>query len=199
MIEIAAAINGFAPGGQVQPPENAVVLVPLQVLQELLAEVRALRSEIFEMRSRQEALEARISGREVQQDAQKEMLALKTTIEARDEELRALKAEMAALEENTARERAYDRQRLAALEHREPEATTKTLAHIDDLYTLMKKEGHPPLSMARAARLLGMSKSGVKHLMSLVRQDSRFEVVRDPHHRQRLLIKLRRFPAKTGP
>jgi chromosome segregation ATPase len=199
MIEIAAAINGFAPGGQVSPPEDQLITLTLGQLRELIhgavqkaaepifQELEALRGEIFELRSRQTALETRISGREVPQDTQEEMLTLKTTIEARDEEIRALKSELETLEGSVARERAYDRQRIARLENPPDEPTPSEKDHIDRVEKLLRNNPRHAMSFAELRGCLNLSAGRVSQIVKKL-DPAKFEIRKGSNHKARILV-----------
>ena len=54
--------------------------------------------------------------------------------------------------------------------------TKKTIDHIDDLYRLMIEEKARQVSIAKAARLLGVSKERMRQLKPLILKDDRFEI-----------------------
>jgi cell division septum initiation protein DivIVA len=54
--------------------------------------------------------------------------------------------------------------------------TKKTIDHIDDLYRLMIEEKTQQVSIAKAARLLGISKERMRQLKPLILKDDRFEM-----------------------
>ena len=61
--------------------------------------------------------------------------------------------------------------------NQEKAATTKkTIDHIDDLYRLMIEEKTQQVSIAKAARLLGISKERMRQLKPLILKDDRFEM-----------------------
>ena len=54
--------------------------------------------------------------------------------------------------------------------------TKKTIDHIDDLYRLMIEDKTAQVSIAKAARLLGISKERMRQLKPLILKDDRFEM-----------------------
>ena len=57
-----------------------------------------------------------------------------------------------------------------------PETNKKTTDHIDDLHRLMIEDRSQQISIAKAARLLGISKERMRQLKPLILQDGRFEM-----------------------
>ena len=61
--------------------------------------------------------------------------------------------------------------------NQEKAATTKkTIDHIDDLHRLMIEDKTAQISVAKAARLLGVSKERMRQLKPLILKDDRFEM-----------------------
>ena len=61
--------------------------------------------------------------------------------------------------------------------NQEKAATTKkTIDHIDDLHRLMIEDKTAQISVAKAARLLGISKERMRQLKPLILKDDRFEI-----------------------
>jgi len=54
--------------------------------------------------------------------------------------------------------------------------TKKTVDHIDDLHRLMIEDKTAQVSIAKAARLLGISKERMRQLKPLILKDDRFEI-----------------------
>jgi cell division septum initiation protein DivIVA len=54
--------------------------------------------------------------------------------------------------------------------------TKKTTDHIDDLHRLMIEDKTAQISVAKAARLLGVSKERMRQLKPLILKDDRFEI-----------------------
>ena len=57
-----------------------------------------------------------------------------------------------------------------------PETNKKTTDHIDDLHRLMIEDRSQQVSIAKGARLLGISKERLRQLKPLIMQDGRFEM-----------------------
>ena len=109
---------------------------------------------------------------------------IKTALEERDDEIAALREEIAL-------ERAYDRRRIARLEEPAPALSQKTAGdHLDKLFSEMKRLSIRQVTMRDAARLLGVSKRQMKDVKPYLADNSRFVIVKDPHHKQRHLIRL---------
>ena len=60
--------------------------------------------------------------------------------------------------------------------HGSPATTKKTIDHIDELHRLMIEEKTQQVSVAKAARLLGISKERMRQLKPLILKDDRFEI-----------------------
>jgi len=124
------------------------------------------------------------------------LAALEEREKAREEELIALreetarqKEEIVALREEVALERAYDRQRISKLEAPAPVLSQKTgEAHLNRLFSEMKRLRMRQTTTRDAARLMGISKDQAKKLKPYLAADFRFTLLKDPHHKQRYLI-----------
>lgn len=113
------------------------------------------------------------------------------SIQRQDEEIKKLRTELDALREETALERAYDRQRIKKLEEPAPALSQKTAAdHLDRLFSEMHRLKILQVTVKDAARLLEISKRQMKDVKPYLADDSRFVVMKDPHHRQRHLIRI---------
>ena len=109
---------------------------------------------------------------------------IKTALSEKDDEIAALREEIAL-------ERAYDRRRIARLEEPAPALSQKTAGdHLDKLFSEMRRLSIRQTTTKDAARLLGVSKPLVKKLKPYLAKDSRFVILRDPRHKQRHLIRL---------
>lgn len=140
------------------------------------------------------------------------LTALEERDRQREEELAALREENRQLREEVALERAHDRKRIADLEdlvEREglqsalarqriskleapaPALREETAAgHLDRLFSEMRRLNLRQVTTKDAAHLLGISKRQMKDVKPYLAGDSRFVVVKDPHHKQRHLIRL---------
>lgn len=128
------------------------------------------------------------------------------------EKVEALEARMEEMEERHAKERAEDRKRIAdleaannlraldiasdrrritSLEAPAPEISTNTAAdHITKLFSEMQRLKIKRIKMKDAASLIGMTDRQAKKLKPMIAEDARFQIVRDPKHKQRHLIQL---------
>lgn len=112
-------------------------------------------------------------------------------IEALEEENRALEADLEEFNDLRALEIAQNRRRISTLEEPNvPPPTAKTLDHLDHLAKEMKESRTRQLSVTRAAKILGLSPKRVHQLRPLIEHDKRFNIVDDPHHKQRLMIRM---------
>lgn len=62
--------------------------------------------------------------------------------------------------------------------------------YIEKLYTLMQQSGMAQISISNAAKILGCSITHAHRLKQTITSDKRFVLVKDPHHKQRHLIRL---------
>lgn len=128
------------------------------------------------------------------------------------EKLAALEEEYRNFREEVALERAHDRKRIADLEdlvEREGlqsalarqrisklEAPAPALkgdtaaAHLDCLFSEMRRLNLRQIRMKDAARILGLSVPQMKNVKPHIGDDPRFAIVKDPSHKQRHLIRL---------
>lgn len=103
-----------------------------------------------------------------------------------------LKADLEEFNDLRALEIAQNRRRISTLEEpKVPPPTTKTLGHLDHLAREMKESRTRQLTFTRAAKILGLSSVRVHQLRPLIEHDKRFDIVADPHHKQRLKIRMR--------
>lgn len=88
-------------------------------------------------------------------------------------------------------EAARARQRITTLEKPAPALREETAAaHLDHLFSEMRRLSIRQVTTKDAARLLGLSKRQMKDVKPYLAEDSRFVVMKDPHHKQRHLIQL---------
>jgi hypothetical protein len=159
-----------------QASEAKLITVPIQLFQDLLSEVQRLRQEVTRLSERFAVLEA--------QNSQEKSSRVETDPA---DEILALNAKLEAIQEETALERAYDRQRLAKLEASQDSQSKcendapsrlgkKTLARITQLKEILKKRGASQ-SFQQLQKDLGLSPSAFTRLLSYL--DKRvFEVAR---------------------
>lgn len=117
-------------------------------LQALQEEVAALRSERDQDREEIAALRRSVASTEKQQDtlADNQLIQLRLIREVKEES------------------------------HKEPSITKKTTNHIDQLHKLMLEDRSQQVSIAKGARLLGISKERLRQLKPLILKDGRFEM-----------------------
>ncbi|MDD3566720.1 MAG: hypothetical protein PHN90_13740 [Methanothrix sp.] len=109
----------------------------------------------------------------------------------KDQRIADLEARLEDHESFDGRERATDRQRITALETPALALSQKTAGdHLDKLFSEMRRLSIRQTTTKDAARLLGVSKPLAKKLKPYLAADSRFVILRDPHHKQRHLIRL---------
>jgi hypothetical protein len=128
------------------------------------------------------------------------------------ERLVALEGEYRDFREETALERAHDRKRIAdledlveregleaararqritALETPAPPLREETAsAHLDRLFSEMRRLNLRQVRMKDAARILEISVPQMKNVKPHIGDDPRFVIVKDPSHKQRHLIRL---------
>ncbi len=108
---------------------------------------------------------------------------IEAAIQPLQDEIAQLREELASLEkvQDTLSENQLIQLRLihGLKEGTQEKATTttkKTIDHIDDLYRLMIEDKTAQVSIAKAARLLGISKERMRQLKPLILKDDRFEI-----------------------
>ncbi|MGC9528989.1 MAG: hypothetical protein ACP5D7_25955 [Limnospira sp.] len=109
----------------------------------------------------------------------------------KDQRIADLEASLEAHEGFDGRERASDRQRISKLEAPAPALREETAkGHLDRLFSEMHRLRIMQVTTKDAARLLGISKRQMKDVKPYLATDSRFVIVKNPHHKQRHLIRL---------
>lgn len=107
----------------------------------------------------------------------------------KDQRIADLEARLEDHESFDGRERATDRQRITALETPAPALREETAKdHVDRLFSEMRRLKMRYVTTKDAARLLEISKPHMHKLKPYLADDSRFAIIKDPHHRQRHLI-----------
>lgn len=107
------------------------------------------------------------------------------------EEVEALRRDHEDHRETVAREIASDRRRITALETPAPALREETAKdHLDKLFSEMRRLNIRQTTTKDAARLLGVSKPLIDKIKPHLAADPRFVILRDPHHKQRHLIRL---------
>ncbi|OPY50863.1 MAG: hypothetical protein A4E48_01726 [Methanosaeta sp. PtaU1.Bin060] len=162
----SASINTFGPSPKVGFESHSEQLITLTYgqLQDLI--VQAIQEALQPLQDRISSLEDRVTGLQ--------------------EENAALRAKLASLEKD--RDVLSDNQLIQLRlihelkekvnqESQSPATTTKkTTDHIDDLHRLMIEDKTAQVSIAKAARLLGISKERMRQLKPLILKDDRFEI-----------------------
>jgi regulator of replication initiation timing len=163
MTEVAIArINTFGPSPKAdfESPSDQLIVLTYAQLQDLI----------------KGAIEQAI------QPLQDEIAQLREEIDQDRQEIVALRLKTASLEKDrdTLSENQLIQLRLIhELKERDQEkaaTTKKTVDHIDDLHRLMIEDKTAQVSIAKAARLLGISKERMRQLKPLILKDDRFEI-----------------------
>jgi len=184
MIEVATArINSFARKEQsvafsVQP-SNQLINLTLGQLQDLI--MQAIQEATAPLEARLQDLQARLDAIEVRgvgpgeggeerirtlPGGQETQIATFQVFQDLHAENVALKRELCDLQEITARERAYDRQRITKLEHREPQPLQKDRAEI--LRALIAANGGKMLAKD-ARKKMHLSRSRFSELLATMK------------------------------
>lgn len=103
-------------------------------------------------------------------------------------EISELRKALEDLNDSLLIEIARDRQRITALER--PVFGPNARARIDELHGLMRKHRLQQITFSEAAKLLDITRQRANQLKPLIEDDDRFVLVKDPHHDQRILIRL---------
>jgi len=148
----------------VDPSTRALLVDILSQLAAVKEEVSSLKDEVAELRE---------EGRQ------------------KDERIAALEARLSEHEDFDASNMVEARQRLAALETPAPALSQKTAeVHLNALFSEMKRLNLRQTTTKDGARLMGISKDQAKKLKPYLVADMRFTLLKDPHHKQRYLIRL---------
>ena len=170
-----AGINDFASNVTTVPPQLRALIA-----QEVARQNASLLEEIQQLKAESAAKDERIT------DKDKRIAEL----EAQQNE------RIDTFWEEVTRERAFDRQRITKLEEDGKTRTqTRTSAssaaiHIDNLFEVMRRSNIRQVSARDAGRILGITARHVRRLKPHIAADKRFQIVQDPHHKQRHLIRL---------
>jgi predicted nucleic acid-binding Zn-ribbon protein len=120
-----------------------------------------------------------------------EVAELREENRQKDQRIDELEARLEAHESFDGRERATDRQRITALETPAPALREETAKdHLNRLFSEMRRLKMRYVTIKDAARLLEISKPHMHKLKPYLADDSRFAIIKDPHHKQRHLIRL---------
>jgi hypothetical protein len=187
-LAIAKGISSFPPNvPPVDQSDEAVFVLTASQLQDIIKQVIA-------------PLEARIEALEARQD--EEIARLEATVTAQAEEITALKenwrearplSTVTRLDDLWAWVEEIDSR--TSSQAAEPTPTSKTQDHIDHLARVMMEDKRRSVSVATAAKLLGISKERMRQLKPLLLADSRFELGWDRQRgqRKRVVIRLKQF------
>lgn len=83
---------------------------------------------------------------------------------------------------------AQDRKRITKLET--PVYGVRSRKRVDELHRAMARNGLRQITFTQAAKLLGVTYRHARRLHHLIEDDPRFDVIRDPRHKNRNLIRL---------
>ena len=147
---------------------SSLITIPAAVLQDLLGATQELKDEVTVLKNELAILHEKDKEIEKQQDnlAENQLIQLRI--------ISGLKEDMSAAEP--------------------PATTKKTTDHVDDLYRLMVEDRSQQVSIAKAARLLGISKERMRQLKPLILRDSRFEMGwGQVKGKKAMVIRIRRF------
>ena len=171
MTNLAEPIIYSLPYPAVSPSENAI-------LNSLLSELQSLKEEVAQLRDQRD------------QD-QHEIQDLRQQLEAHEDRLRNHGDRIAGLT------LAQDdiEATLTKPTEKPAEPTEKTTDHINQLARVMTEDRRHAVSVAVAARLLGISKERMRQLKPLLLADGRFELGWDRQRGQkkRVVIRLKQF------
>jgi uncharacterized membrane protein len=165
MIRVADALNSFASESEATaPPSEEIFVLTSNQLEAIIAQ--AIERATAPLAARLDALERRRrcgEGGEAPQNGQEGLDKILKVVYDLQAENRGLKRELEALQESTARERAFDRQRIARLEHKEPQPLQKDRGEI--LRALIAAHGGKMLARD-ARRKMHLSKSRFSELLA---------------------------------
>ena len=104
--------------------------------------------------------------------------SLEATVASQNEKIASLEATQDTLSENQLIQLQLIHRMKEESSQEQPAAATtkKTSDHIDDLHRLMVEDRTQQVSIAKGARLLGVSKERMRQLKPLIMQDGRFEM-----------------------
>jgi len=183
MIKVAAALNSFASQEATAPPSEEIFVLTSGQLQDLVAQ--AIERATAPLEARLDALEERGVGcgeggeeptteATCQPGAQGSHLQVEKIV-ALEAENRGLKEALSNLEEITARERAFDRQRIAKLERVDPQPLQKDRGEI--LRALIAANGGKMLA-TDARKKMHLSRSRFSKLLATMKD----EIEARPYH-----------------
>jgi len=158
MIEVATAINTFgttAPKADFVPPSEQIIALTISQLQDIVAQAveKAIQQATAPLLARIEAQDVRICALEERGkvpdgvEVKKEIASLRQESDHAAENLDILFRLVGKIRQES---------------EKTPKRSEKAEKHIDDLHRVMKRERATSLTIARAAAMIGLSKSGLK-------------------------------------
>jgi uncharacterized membrane protein len=191
MIKVAAALNSFAPVAShvdVPPIEEPVFIITSSQLEAILSQ--AIERATSPLAARLDALEERgvgcREGGEDAPDSHKGQDNLLQVVHALQAENVALKRELETFQEHVAQERAFDRQRIARLEHKEPQPLQKDRGEI--LRALIAANGGKMLAKD-ARKKMHLSKSRFSELLATMEDSIETKLFHSDKRSKVLLLK----------
>jgi chromosome segregation ATPase len=119
---------------------------------------------------------------------------IKTALSEKDDEIAALREEIAALDAalgRTNEDALFQARRLTALETPAPPLREETAsAHLDRLFSEMRRLRMRQTTVRDAARFIGISKPHMQKLKPYLAADMRFTLLKDPNRPNRYLIRI---------
>jgi uncharacterized coiled-coil protein SlyX len=111
------------------------------------------------------------------QPLQDRISSLEATVASQDEKIATLEATQDTLSENQLIQLQLIHKMREDVQQDVPaQPSKKTTDHIDELHRLMVEDRTQQISIAKGARLLGISKERMRQLKPLIMQDGRFEL-----------------------
>jgi len=180
MIRVADALNSFASEPEATaPPSEEIFVLTFNQLEAIIAQ--AIERAVVPLEARIQNLEQEgrglgcQEGGEVSQNGQDGLNEIFKIVLSLQEENMGLKRELEAFQEYSARERAFDRQRIAKLEHVEPQPLQKDRGDI--LRALIAANGGKMLAK-EARKKMRLSKSRFSELLVTMKE----EIEARPYH-----------------
>ena len=153
------------------------------LLVEILSQLTTVKEEVAELRDENRQKDQRID------ELEGTVAELREEGRQKDQRIADLEARLEDHESFDGRERATDRRRITALETPAPALREETAKdHVDRLFSEMRRLKMRYVTIKDAARLLEISKPHMHKLKTYLADDSRFAIIKDPHHSQRHLI-----------
>jgi uncharacterized coiled-coil protein SlyX len=199
MLEIATASLNTLPYPAVSPTENPI-------LNQLLAELLSLRSEVAQLREERDQDRQEIQDlKDGLQVAQDRIASLEAIVASQDEKITALEATEMQDVDRLALDIARDRQRISRLECQDPEPQehgAKVKEHLNVIYDALEDRERSCKGSVRkwdfmtfweAEELLGLSRRRISQLANIAKNDPRFVIVWHPKKKNTKIFKLNPF------